>query len=101
MGLFATVILWALFAYLHVRAAWFLLLFFPAVVSASGFIQGSMRFCAGYGMRGFYNFGPEVGKTEIVDSEEFRAKDRKKSRQIVGYSALVGSCIALLAFLLK
>lgn len=98
LGLFITVILWALLAYYHAAAPWLLLLFFPAVLSASGFIQGTMHFCANYGMRGRFNVGSEIGKTGSVDSEEFRAEDRRKSGQIIRYSVLIGSCVAVLAF---
>ncbi len=101
MGLLITIFLWILLAVLHVSSWWFLILFLPASLSASGFVQGFMRFCAGYGMRGLFNLGTEVGKTDAVESQEFRAKDIKRSRQIFGYSALIGTCVALAAFLVK
>ncbi len=101
MGLLITILLWLLFAILHAAAWWFLFLFLPASLSASGFVQGSMRFCAGYGMRGLFNIGTVVGKTDAVESEESRAKDIKKSRQIFAYSVIIGTCVALAAFLIK
>ncbi|HEY4752608.1 MAG TPA: hypothetical protein VIH37_04935, partial [Candidatus Limnocylindrales bacterium] len=30
----------------------------PAAVAASGYIQAQARFCAGFGSRGVFNFGP-------------------------------------------
>jgi hypothetical protein len=101
MGFFITIFLWALLAYLHARAPWFLLLFFPAAMSATGFIQGSAHFCAGYGMRGLFNIGPKIGKTDAVESPESRVKDRTKSKQILGYSVFIGTCVALIAFFIQ
>jgi hypothetical protein len=75
-----------------------LLLFFPASLAASGFLQASMHFCAGFGSRGLFNFGDKVGMTETVIQKEFRAKDQKKARQILGLSILIGVAVAVLAY---
>jgi hypothetical protein len=96
-GLFITLFLWALLAYVHAAAPWLLLLFFPSAMSATGFIQSSTHFCAGYGMRGVFNVGPKIGETNAVESPESRAKDRTKSKQILGYSVFIGACVALIA----
>jgi hypothetical protein len=49
-------------------------------------------------MRGVFNFGPEVGKTDTVEQAEFRLKDRRKARLIGLYSALVGIAVAFAGF---
>jgi len=100
MGLALAALVWTLFAYLDVGRFWFLLLFFPSAMSALGFIQGIMHFCAGFGMRSIFNMGSEVGKTDSILQGDFRAKDRKKARQILGYSAIVGLLVSFLAYLL-
>ncbi len=99
IGLAITVVVWALFYEFHVPAGWRLTLFLPAWLSAVGFVQVSMKFCAGFGLRGVFNFGPKAGVTESVASAEARAKDRRKSLQIIGHSAVIAAVIAILAYL--
>ena len=71
----------------------------PAGSAASGYLQAWLRFCAGFGSRGVFNFGP-LGRTEVVASADDRARDRARSRQI-GLGALaVGAAVAIVATLL-
>jgi hypothetical protein len=100
IGAGVTLLAWVLFLVFRVPAPWRLLLFFPAAVGASGFFQAALHFCAAFGMRGVFNFGSRVGKTDTVEQAEFRIKDRSKSRQISAYSALVGVVVAIAAFFL-
>ena len=100
MGLGATILLWILFFVFRVPAAWRLLLFFPAMMSAVGFLQAAMHFCAAFGMRGVFNFGPNVGKTDTVEQAEFRRKDRRKALTILLYSSLIGIVVAAAGYLL-
>ena len=100
IGLATTVVLWGIFLVLRVPAPWRLFLFLPAMIGATGFLQAALHFCAGFGMRGVFNFGSEVGKTDTVEQAEFRRKDRRKANQIGLYSALVGIVVAVAGFLL-
>ena len=97
-GLIATVLLWMAFIWFDVPSAWRLLLFFPAMMSATGFLQAYMHFCAYFGFASLFNFG-DVGKTDSVSQAEFRAKDRRRAWQIIIYSVLVGVIAAFLAYL--
>ena len=99
-GLGATIILWVALWIFRVPAPWRLLLFFPATMGAAGFIQAALHFCAGFGMRGVFNFGSEVGKTETVEQTEFRRKDRRMALHIGLYSGLIGIATAIAGFLL-
>jgi hypothetical protein len=99
-GLGATLLLWLAFWVFHVPAPWRLLLFFPAGLSAEGFLQAAFHFCAGFGMQGVFNFGSEIGKTETVEQMEFRRRDQRKALIISLYSALIGIAVAILGFLL-
>jgi hypothetical protein len=99
-GLGLTVLLWLAFLVFHVPAGWRLTLFFPAFIGAEGFLQAAFHFCAGFGSRGLFNFGSEVGKTETVQQDEFRHKDKRKAQLISLYSALIGLAVAVLGFLL-
>jgi len=96
----AALALWIALAVLNVPAPWRLLVFFPAAMGATGFLQAAMHFCAGFGSRGLFNFGNEIGKTRSVEEEEFRSKDRRKAREIGLYSALAGLAVAVAAFLI-
>jgi hypothetical protein len=69
-------------------------------LSAEGFLQAALHFCAGFGMKGVFNFGSELGKTETVEQAEFRRKDQRKALLISLYSALIGIAAAILGFLL-
>jgi len=100
VGLGLTIVLWAAFWLLHIPAPWRLLLFFPASVSAAGFLQAAFHFCAAFGMRGVFNFGPQVGITDSVEQAEYRRQDQKKARLIGLYSGLIGLAVALAGFLL-
>lgn len=98
MGLIVTVVLWGAFIILSTPPAWRLLLFFPATMAASGFLQASLHFCAGFGLKGVYNVVKPAGQTETVEQQEMRAKDRRKALQIVVGSALIGVAVALAAY---
>ncbi|HEY4519071.1 MAG: hypothetical protein UU84_C0036G0008 [Candidatus Yanofskybacteria bacterium GW2011_GWC2_41_9] len=97
MGLVATVLLWATFIWFAAPSAWRLLLFFPAMMSATGFLQAYMHFCAYFGFASLFNFG-DVGKTDSVSQAEFRAKDKRRAWQIVIYSILIGLAVALVGY---
>lgn len=102
MGLAATVVLWGLFIYLNAPPVWRLLLFFPAMMSAMGFLQAYMHFCAYFGFAALFNFDDAgiFGKTDTVQQAGFRAQDRRKAWQIVIYSVLIGILVAVLAYTL-
>lgn len=71
-----------------------LLVFFPAAGAATGYLQAAFRFCAGFGMRGVYNFG-RLGTTHEVADAASRSRDRRRSLQISGLSMLVGVVVAV------
>jgi hypothetical protein len=100
IGVGATAILGLALVLFHLPAVWRLSLFVPAFFAATGFLQGFMHFCAGFGMRGVFNFGPQVGKTEEVEQAEYRRKDKQKALQILAYSALISIVVATAIFFL-
>lgn len=75
-----------------------LLVLFPAAGAASGYLQAAFRFCAGFGMRGVYNFG-RVGTVNEVADAASRARDRRRSLQISGLSLLTGLVAAAALYL--
>jgi hypothetical protein len=101
IGAIVTIAVWFILFAVRVPAAWQLLLFIPASMAASGFLQAYMHFCAGFGSRGLFNFGPKAGKTETVMQAEFRAKDRKKALQILALSLIIGVVVAIIAYFVQ
>jgi hypothetical protein len=76
-----------------------LLIAIPVAVGASGYLQAWLRFCAGFGSAGVFNFG-ERGTTSAVVDAEARRRDRVKAFQI-GIAALgIGIAAGIVAVLL-
>jgi hypothetical protein len=98
IGLAVTIVLWLALVILHAPAATRLLVLIPATISASGFIQAYRHFCAGFGMKGVFNFGAEIGKTDTVAQKEFRDQDRNEARKILIASIIIGVIVARLAY---
>ncbi|XKT74741.1 MAG: hypothetical protein ACJKTH_01490 [Patescibacteria group bacterium UBA2163] len=99
IGLIATIALWALFIWLETPPIWRLTLFFPAMMSATGFLQAYTHFCVYFGFANLFNFG-DVGKTDSVSQAEFRTKDRKKAWQIILFTISIGAIVSFLAYYL-
>jgi hypothetical protein len=76
-----------------------LLIAVPAAAAASGYLQARLRFCAGFGSRGVFNFGP-LGRTERVAGDEARARDRATAARIGLGSLAVGGIVGVAAALL-
>jgi len=71
----------------------------PAMVSASGYLQARLRFCAGFGSRGVFNFGP-LGEVAQVSDDAARARDRARARQIGLASLAIGALVGVAAAVL-
>jgi hypothetical protein len=99
-GLGATILLWAAFLAFRVPAPWRLLVFFPAVAGAIGFLQAAMHFCAAFGILGIFNVSFAAGKTDAVEQAEFRRADRRKALLIIFTSVLIGAAAAVAAYFL-
>lgn len=89
----------ALIAGLHLRRAprraW-LIVALPAAAAASGYLQSRLRFCAGFGSRGVYNFG-ELGSVVEAADPAARARDRAMARRIGLASAAIGGLVGVVA----
>jgi hypothetical protein len=99
VGLVASVVVLAALVVLDVAPVARIVVALPAMISASGYLQASLKFCAGFGSRGIFNFG-EVGPTQEVADEASRAADRTKARQIGLASAAIGVLVGIVAVLL-
>ena len=76
-----------------------LLVALPAAIAASGYLQARLRFCAGFGSAGVFNFG-EVGGTEQVGDADARRRDRVRARQIGLASFAIGLAVGVAAVVL-
>jgi hypothetical protein len=76
-----------------------LLVALPAAAAASGYLQARLRFCAGFGSKGIYNFG-ELGQTVQVEDVEARRRDRARATQIGLASLAIGVAVGIAAVLL-
>ena len=99
VGLIATVIVLAALIAIGAPPIFRLVAILPAAASALGYFQAWLKFCAGFGSRGIFNFGA-LGESTTVADDDARAKDRRRARQI-GLAALaVGVVIGVAAALL-
>jgi len=73
-----------------------LILVLPAAAAASGYLQAWLKFCAGFGSRGIFNFGP-VGDTQQVVDEDARARDRARANLIGLASLAIGVAVGVVA----
>jgi hypothetical protein len=76
-----------------------LLVALPASAAASGYIQARLRFCAGFGAAGVFNFGA-LGTTDSVVDAEARKRDQARSTQIGMASLAIGAVVGLVAAIL-
>jgi hypothetical protein len=100
VALAVTVATTVLLFWMKVAPLWRLVLFLPAMSSASGYLQARSGFCSGFGAKGLSNFGAK-GENVAVADEESRKKDRIRSRQINLQAALFGAAYAILAWALS
>lgn len=70
----------------------------PAAGAASGYLQAWLKFCAGFGSLGVFNFG-QLGRTERVEDPAARARDRARALQIGAASLVIGLVVGLVAVL--
>ena len=99
VGLLATVALFAVLVALDAPPLIRLIVALPAAAAASGYLQAWLRFCAGFGSRGIFNFGP-LGQAELVADDAARRRDRARANQIGLASLAIGVAVGIAAALL-
>ena len=95
IGLAVAFFLFIILVQFNLNPWWRLLIFFPATLSASGFIQAHFHFCAGFARKGVFNFS-EIGKTQKIKDEFANAKDKQKGNKITLYAAIIGAIASLI-----
>ena len=76
-----------------------LLIALPVAVAASGYLQAWLKFCAGFGARGVFNFGA-LGQANEIEDPQAQARDRRRSLEIGLASLAVGVVVGVAAVLL-
>jgi hypothetical protein len=76
-----------------------LLIALTAAVSATGYLQAWLHFCAGFGSSGVYNLGP-LGTVQHVADPKARSRDRRRSLEIGLASVAIGLAVGVGAALL-
>jgi hypothetical protein len=99
VGLVATFVLLAVLLVIDAPPLARLLVAIPAVLSASGYLQAWLKFCAGFAQIGVYNFGERGDSHKVVDPEAHR-RDLARGRRISLAAGLIGAAVALVAVLL-
>ncbi len=80
---------------------WFrLVLFFPAFMSASGFLQAQQKFCVGYGAAGKQNATEGSASAEAITDKTALSLDKRKTHNINLQSAMIALALTLLTLLL-
>ncbi len=100
MGLVVTIVSLGILDAFDAPPAARLLVALPAASAAAGYLQASLRFCAGFGSRGVFNFGA-LGDAQPVVDPDARARDRSKAVQIGVASLAVGVAVGAGAALLR
>jgi hypothetical protein len=99
IGLVATVVLFGVLVVIDAPPVARLLVAVPAIMSASGYLQAYLKFCAGFGSRGILNFG-EVGTTVQVQDAAARAPDKARANRIGLASVAIGVVVGIVAAIL-
>ena len=99
IGLLATLLVFITLVAIGAPAITRIVLVLPAGAAASGYLQAWLKFCAGFGSLGVFNFD-SVGVTQPVMDVAARRLDRRRANQIGLASLLIGLAVAIAAFLL-
>ena len=99
VGILASLILLVILLAIGAPSLARLVVAIPAAGAASGYLQAWLKFCAGFGSRGVFNFGP-LGQTEEVVDVDARRRDRARARQIGLASLVIGIASGVVAALL-
>jgi hypothetical protein len=99
VGVIAAIVLLAVLVAIGAPPIARLLIALPVAVGASGYLQARLRFCAGFGTAGVFNFG-DRGTTQAVADAAARRKDRIKALQISGTAFAIGIVAGIVAVLL-
>jgi hypothetical protein len=100
IGLIATIIVIVVLLLLHAPVIWRVVVFLPAFVAASGFVQTYFHFCVGFAQAGVFNVSDTVGTTQTVTDPVSKARDNKRKVELYLYILVIAIFVTALTFLL-
>ena len=100
IGLSVTVILFAVLLVSGFDKPWRLIIFIPAMISATGYLQAAFHFCVRFGTTGLFNMGRTLETRESVDQASYRKKDQCKALLIAGISFAIAAVVTAIVFIL-
>jgi hypothetical protein len=98
-GVIASLVVLAILLVVHAPPVARLVVFLPAAIAASGYLQSRLRFCAGFGWLGVFNV-EDVGTAQQVADAAARARDRAMAVRVGLASAALGAIAAVIALAL-
>jgi hypothetical protein len=99
VGVIAAIVLFVVLVALGVPPIARIVVALPVAIAASGYLQAYLKFCAGFGARGVFNFG-NLGTTSRVEDAVARSADRRRAYRIMLASFAIGLAVAIVAVLL-
>ena len=99
VGVIAAIVLFVALVALGVPPIARIVIALPVAIAASGYLQAYLKFCAGFGARGVFNFG-NLGTTDRVEDAIARSADRRRAYQIGLASFVIGLAVGIVAVLL-
>jgi len=100
IGIGVSFLLFVSFMLFHIPVIYRIIIFFPLISAAAGFLQAYFHFCAGFGFRGVYNVLKPIGQTETIEQQEFRKKDKQKALKITIMACTIGIILTIIIYLL-
>lgn len=97
VGLLSVVAVAALLISLNLPAAFRLIVFIPAFIMATGFIQARTRFCVGFASAGMQHTGDETRKVEDKDALRL---DKARAKKINIQALLIAIIVTVIVLLL-
>lgn len=100
LGLVLFAILLALYLAFGVSRWYHLLLFFPALLAALGFLQARNKFCVSFAASGVQNASEGSSTASSIADKKARAADKRKARQMNLSAGTIAVIVALLTLLI-
>lgn len=100
VGLVATILTIVVLFYFHASPFWKVIVFIPAFVAASGFVQAYLGFCVGFAQSGVYNVESAAGTTEKIADNNAIAKDTARAKRLYLYMVLIALAITVVVILI-
>lgn len=83
----------------HVSKPWRFLVFLPLTSSTIGIQQWYYKFCAGFGLKGIFNF-KELGESITIEQSEMLKADKAKAIKMIVSGVLFSLALTIIFYLI-